>query len=137
RVVGGRLIEFAVERGAADLEPACDFRHLTAIMRDRKTDDLVFHVVERPHFAGGGQHRKAAGSGKRSNRYITTRNHGGRRRWRNDQRFAVRQLAVRYGVAEDLREIRQAELVALAHDDGAIHRVLELADVAGPVELRE
>src|SRR6185369_3928243 len=52
RVVGGSLVEFAVERGATDLEPACDFRHLTAIMRDRKTDDLVFHVVERPHLAG-------------------------------------------------------------------------------------
>src|SRR5438093_7130816 len=34
RVVGSSLIELAVERGAADLEPARDFRHLTAIMRD-------------------------------------------------------------------------------------------------------
>src|SRR6185295_19475044 len=98
RVVGGSLVEFAVERGAADLESARDLRHLTAIMRDRKTDDLVFHVVKRPHLAGGGQHRKTAGSGERGNRYITTRNHGGRRRRRHDQRFAVRQLAVRNGV---------------------------------------
>ena len=47
------------------------------------------------------------------------------------------QLAVGCGVAENLREIRQAELIGLAHDDGAIDRVLELADVAGPIELRE
>src|SRR5207244_6217871 len=79
RVVGRSLVELAIERRAADLEPTRDFRHLTAIMRDRKTDDLVFHVVERPHLAGGGQHRKAAGRGKRGNRYITTRNRGGRR----------------------------------------------------------
>src|SRR5512132_2065737 len=43
RVVGGSLIELPVKRGAADFEPAGDFRHLTAIMRNRKTDDLVFH----------------------------------------------------------------------------------------------
>ena len=36
-----------------------------------------------------------------------------------------------------LREIGEAKLVALAHDHGAIDRVLELADVAGPVELRQ
>src|SRR6188472_3738069 len=106
-------------------------------MRDRKTDDLVFHLVERPYLAGGGQHRKAAGSGERSNRYIAARYHGGRRRRRDDQRFAVRGLAVRYGVADGLREIGQVELIALAHDDSAIDRVLELADVAGPIELRK
>ena len=37
----------------------------------------------------------------------------------------------------DLRKIRNAELVAVAHDHGAIHRVLELADIAGPIELRQ
>ncbi len=37
----------------------------------------------------------------------------------------------------DLRKIRKAELVALAHDNGTIDRVLKLADVAGPLELRQ
>ena len=49
----------------------------------------------------------------------------------------MRELAIGCGMAEDLREIRQAKQIGLAHDDGAIDRVLELADVAGPVELRE
>ena len=52
RVVGGSLIEFAVERRAADLEPARDLRHLAAVMRDREADDLVLHLLERPHLAG-------------------------------------------------------------------------------------
>src|SRR6516162_6682582 len=34
-------------------------------------------------------------------------------------------------------EIRKSELIALAHDDGPIDRVLELTDVAGPIELRQ
>ena len=36
-----------------------------------------------------------------------------------------------------LRKIRRPELVAVAHHNGAIHRVLELADVAGPLQLRK
>ena len=36
-----------------------------------------------------------------------------------------------------LREVGKAELIALAHDNGAVHRVLELADVAGPFQLRQ
>ena len=50
--IGGGFVELAVERRAADLQPARDLRHLTAIMRDRKADDFVFHLLERPHFAG-------------------------------------------------------------------------------------
>ncbi len=37
----------------------------------------------------------------------------------------------------DQGKVGDPELVAFAHDDGAIDRVLELADVAGPVELRQ
>src|SRR3954453_2779496 len=51
-VVGGSFIEFAVESRAADLEPARGLRHLAAVMRDREADDLVLHLLERPHLAG-------------------------------------------------------------------------------------
>src|SRR3974390_553284 len=34
-------------------------------------------------------------------------------------------------------ETRKSELIALAHDDGPIDRVLKLTDVAGPIELRQ
>ena len=91
RAVGGGLIEFAVERGAADLEPARDFRHLAAIMRDRKTDDLVFHVIERPHLAGGVQHHSVCRSERHRRRL---RNQAGGRARRS---AVLRQLAVRYG----------------------------------------
>src|SRR6266481_8578635 len=56
-----------------------------------------------------------------------------------NERFAV--LAVRLGRRRRLRhrlwKIGKAELVALAHDNGAIDRVLKLADIAGPLELRQ
>src|SRR5947209_18537989 len=56
-----------------------------------------------------------------------------------DERFAV--LAVRLGhrrrLRGGLRKIGKAELVAVAHDNGAIDRVLKLADIAGPLELRQ
>src|SRR5258708_24345250 len=50
-------------------------------------------------------------------------------------------LAVGLGRRRRLRhrlwKIGKAELVALAHDNGAINRVLKLADIAGPLELRQ
>ena len=56
-----------------------------------------------------------------------------------DERFAV--LAVRLGhrrrLRGGLRKIGKAELIAVAHDNGAINRVLQLADIAGPLELRQ
>ena len=56
-----------------------------------------------------------------------------------DERFAV--LAVRLGhrrrLRGGLRKIGKAELIAVAHDNGAINRVLELADITGPLELRQ
>src|ERR1700704_5105469 len=36
-----------------------------------------------------------------------------------------------------LRKVRKAELVALAHDNSAINRVLKLANIAGPLKLRQ
>src|SRR6266852_4143710 len=57
----------------------------------------------------------------------------------NDERFVV--LTVRLGhgrrLRGGLRKIGKAELVALAHDNGAINRVLKLADIAGPLKLRQ
>lgn len=50
RIVGGGLIELAVERGSADFQAARNFGHLPAVMRDRKADDLGLHFFERPHF---------------------------------------------------------------------------------------
>ncbi len=44
RVHGG-FVELAIERRAADFEPARDLRHLAAIMRDRETDDLVLRSL--------------------------------------------------------------------------------------------
>ena len=58
-VVGG-LVKLAVERRAADFQPACDLGHLSAIMRDREADDLALQLFERPHFAGVGQHQAIA-----------------------------------------------------------------------------
>src|SRR5665647_1315205 len=70
-VVGG-LVELAVERRAADLQPACDLGHLTAIMRDREADDLALQLFERPHFAGVSQHRQRSRRGERGDRYLIT-----------------------------------------------------------------
>src|ERR1700722_17580715 len=36
-----------------------------------------------------------------------------------------------------LREVRQNKLIALAHYDGAVDRVLELTDIARPIQLRQ
>src|SRR6266849_6333956 len=56
-----------------------------------------------------------------------------------NERFAA--LAVRLGrrrrLRGSLRKIGKAELVAVAHDNGAINRVLKLTDIAGPLELRQ
>ena len=49
----------------------------------------------------------------RHNRYFTTRYHRGCRRRRDDQWFAVRDMAVRGRLACGLREVRQAKLIAL------------------------
>src|SRR5947209_6505643 len=73
RVVGGGFIELAIECRAADLQPARDLRHLSAIVRNGEADDLVFHLFQRSHLAGGGQQRQAAGVGQRRNRYFITR----------------------------------------------------------------
>src|SRR5258706_10214070 len=59
--------------------------------------------------------------------------------WSKNERFAVpalrlgRQRRLRGG----LRKIGKAELVAVAHDNGAINSVLKLADITGPLELRQ
>jgi hypothetical protein len=50
RIVGSGFIELAVERGTADFQPARNFGHLPAVMRDREADDLSLHLLERPHF---------------------------------------------------------------------------------------
>src|SRR6266436_1179191 len=59
--------------------------------------------------------------------------------WPKNERFAV--LAVRLGhgrrLRDDLRKIGKAELVAVAHDHSAINGVFKLADIAGPLELRQ
>src|SRR6267378_5461814 len=59
--------------------------------------------------------------------------------WAKNERFAV--LAVRLGRRRRLRhrlwKIGKAELIAVAHDNGAINRVLKLADIAGPLEPRQ
>src|SRR5712691_10796366 len=56
-----------------------------------------------------------------------------------DERFAVPAVRLGHGrrLRGGLRKIGKAELVAVAHDNGAINRVLKLADVAGPLELRQ
>src|SRR5689334_7194190 len=68
-VVGSRVVELAIERRAADLQPARDFGHLPAIMRDREADDLIFHFLERPDLTGCSEHREAAGIAHRHDRY--------------------------------------------------------------------
>src|ERR1700733_11650763 len=80
RVAGGGLVEFAIERRAADFQPARDFGHLPAIMRDREADDLVLHFLERTHLSGSRQHRESAGGRQWRDRYLITRYH--RRRGR-------------------------------------------------------
>ena len=90
-IVGGGLVELAVERRAADLQPARDLGHLAAIMRDREADDLVLHLLERPHFAG----RRSASQGCRQRAAAQSVFHYPKP-WRapsnrrDDQRFAVR-----------------------------------------------
>src|SRR2546429_1414561 len=44
---------------------------------------------------------------------------------------------VRRRVRGGQRKIGKPELIALAHDYGAIDRILDLADIAGPIELRK
>jgi hypothetical protein len=42
-------LQLAVQGGAADSQPAGDFRHLPAVMGDGKADDLGLQFVERAH----------------------------------------------------------------------------------------
>ena len=70
--LAGGFVELAVERRAADLQPPRHLRHLSAIMRDREADDFVLHLLQRPHFAGAGQHRQHACAGQRRDRYFIT-----------------------------------------------------------------
>src|SRR5664279_2106716 len=72
RIVGGGLIELAVERRAADFQAARNFGHLPAVMRDRKADDLSLHFFERPHLTRPRQHRQCSGGMQRGNRYFIT-----------------------------------------------------------------
>ncbi len=53
---GRSFVELAIKRRTADLQAARDFRHLSAVMRDRKPNDLVLHLFQRPHLTGAGQH---------------------------------------------------------------------------------
>ena len=76
RIVGRRLVELAIERRAADFQPARDLGHLAAVMRDRKTDDFAFHLFERPHFAGAVSIGSVPPAGQRRDRYFVTRNDG-------------------------------------------------------------
>src|SRR3954452_4217826 len=64
------FVELAIERGAADLQSPRDFGHLAAIMRDREADDLRFHLLQRAHFAVGGEHRETSRHRDGSDRYF-------------------------------------------------------------------
>src|SRR6266516_2864115 len=72
RIFSGSLIELAVKRRAADFQPACNFGHLPAIMRDREPDDLTLHFFQRPHFSRCRQHRQRSCGWQRHNRYFVT-----------------------------------------------------------------
>src|SRR5712672_1120738 len=71
-IVGKSFVELAIESRAVYFQAAGDLRHLSAIMRNRKTDDLVLHLLQRSHFAVGGQHRKRAVGGQGRDRYFAT-----------------------------------------------------------------
>ena len=47
------FLELAVERRAADAEPARHFRHVAVIAADRHADDFGFHLLEFADMAGG------------------------------------------------------------------------------------
>src|SRR5258705_10472984 len=85
-IVGKSFVELAIESRAADFQAAGDLRHLSAIMRKRKTDDLVVHLLQRSHLAGGGAHRKRALGGQGGGGYFATRNKA-RRVWIGGRRY--------------------------------------------------
>src|SRR5258708_20476187 len=142
RIVGGSIIELAVERRTPDFEPPGDLRHLAAIMRDREPDNFGLHVFEGAYLTVAGQHRETSGPGQRRDRYFVTCHHfrrGGMECRLNDERFAglIGYSMRRRCLRRSLREIDEAELIALAHHHRAIDGVFELANIAGPAELRE
>src|SRR5579871_2719321 len=68
------VVKLTVKRRSPDFKAAGDLGHLAAIMRDRKADNLVLHLLKRPDFAGRGQHRQHTVGGEWSYRYFITGN---------------------------------------------------------------
>src|ERR1700744_1331261 len=56
--IGCLFIQLPVKRRAADLQLARHFRHLPAIVRNRKADDLALQFFQRPDLACTCQHRE-------------------------------------------------------------------------------
>src|SRR6478609_5444748 len=52
-ILGGVVAELAVESGAADLERPRHFRHPSAVMLERESNELAFEIGQRCHFAPG------------------------------------------------------------------------------------
>jgi hypothetical protein len=57
------FLELAIERRAADAEPARDFRHVAVVARDRERMISDFHLFQLAHMAGaiGGRQRIGRG----------------------------------------------------------------------------
>ena len=59
------VAELAVERRAADAEPARDFGHAAAIMADGEADDVGLDLFERAQMAVVGEERDRRRAGQR------------------------------------------------------------------------
>ena len=69
------LLEFAVECGPADAEPAGDFAHLSAIMCDRETDQLFLDRRQAAHLSGGIKPQRLDRLGEGMSRHQQARRH--------------------------------------------------------------
>src|SRR4051794_39893149 len=102
------VAELAVERRAADAEPASHLRHTSAIVADGEADNVGFDFLERPQMAFARVERHAR---RPADRFVAVRLAEGRG-----------EIAAAAGVARldrDMRELLGGQRIAVAMQSGA------------------
>src|SRR5688572_28812727 len=121
RGVDADVAELAIERGAADSEAPCDFRHATAIMADGQADAVRLDLLERAQMPFV---RKERDAGRTAQCDIA--------RLRADGRGEVALAPREARLARDMREVLRRQAAALALKARTEQHAGKLAHVARP-----
>src|SRR5271155_1946042 len=120
-------LEFAVERGAADAEHASGEGFVAFYLLEDTLDGGAFDVFE---IGGVERNRDSAICGTRFGRGREIGNHFGRG-------IQVSPGCSQIHGGDGRRQIAEVDQVSVAQSDGALHAVLEFANVAGPVVIHK